>query len=100
MAVTAPQVFLKTPTEEKIFQFTVPTEDVATDETITAATISSLPSGVTWGSCVVLGLTVQSKATGGTVDTDYHVTLSIDTSIFSGGSQKLAYCGDLWVRAC
>lgn len=98
MASTANEVWLKTPTEEKVFEWEVPLADLATGETITAAVVTSTPTlnGVTWGSCSITGRVVQSKATLGTAGVTYHVTLAIDTSV----PQKLRYCGDLVVAEC
>ena len=108
MAVTAPQVFLKTPTEERIYHYEIPQIDLADDEVITSAVFTSEPTGLThvvWGTAVIVGRICQSKATGGAVPVgedyqDYHGKVSIETTITSGGSQKPEYCFVLRVQEC
>ena len=98
MASTANEVWLKTPTEEKVFEFEVPVIDLATGETISAAVITSTPTlnGVTWGACSITGRIIQSKATLGTTGITYHWKMVITTSV----PQTLHYCGDLVVDEC
>jgi|SRR5688572_332900 len=98
MGSTAIEHWIKTPTEGKIFEFEVPAADLGTGETISTADFTSTPTsgGITWGSEAISGRFVQSKATGGTVDVEYHVTLTVTTSL----GQTLEYCGNLSVLAC
>lgn len=96
--MTAEEVLVKTPYEERLFNFDF-SADLDTGETVSGSpqpVITITPSGQLLAQTpVVSGAIVQSKFTGGTAGVKYHVSCQVVTS-----TQKRELCGDLYVEAC
>lgn len=102
MASLAHTVYVKTPTEEVTIPWDLPEGDFATGETITSAVVTASPTGgshIVFGSAAVNGFDIQAKVTAGVADTEYKVTLRIETAISGSPKQKRDYWAVLLCRS-
>jgi hypothetical protein len=94
--MTADELLVKTPFEERLFNFEF-VKDMDTGETVTGTPVITItPSGaLTATGIVASGTTVQARFIGGTAGVTYHVACQAVTS-----TQKRELCGELEVVVC